>query len=737
MNIKNYIYKIFNTSPHKLIKKVIKKIHIKIKDKKLSNYDFNNESRYIDDKYHLNHSYIDIKDINVSNLGVEDITYLCEKYLNHEFDLLGSGWVKADYSVKVLGVEGKKYSMSLNIKVFDEEGKWLENILLKPYLSYSKHIWKQIDKSYKPIDWQMDFKSGYRFNQKNWYKKQPIGTIEGMDIKVPWELSRMQHLVQMAVFSLELPECRDDLIREFKNQVLDFIMTNPTRMGCNWTCTMDVAIRVANMLLAYDIFKQIDENNILDEYFQRIFSNSIYHHGKFIVNNLEWSEDMAGNHYLSDIIGLLFVASYINRTEETDAWLVFAIQELIESMDKQFYEDGSNFESSTSYHRLSGELMIFGTAITYGILKTDKIKAFNEYNYKLIKRLTPLSKQRFNLQQENFFPDWYLQRLYRSAYFTYDITKPNGNIPQIGDNDSGRFFKFTPVGEFITTDEAVNKYSNLKGYKNLLGKEIYWDENGLKHGAFISSVSALFYDRKFEDINKIYPLEKSIIESISKGINHKITIKNTIPKIEKVNIPNLIFSKHTEIIFSNYNMSNIELSRLKFISYSNFGLYIFKTDKFYLSIMAGPNGQNGNAGHTNNDKLSFELNLNEKDIFVDPGTYLYTPIPNRRNEFRSVKVHNVPIVKGEEQNTCLTLFSMKDETKCHVLSYTNNSIKIYLNYRDVHTVREFKVCADRLIIQDSCNKDFTVNLNEGEVYSNGYGKLKISRDCHLPSNLEK
>jgi PTS system sucrose-specific IIC component len=54
--------------------------------------------------------------------------------------------------------------------------------------------------------------------------------------------------------------------------------------------------------------------------------------------------------------------------------------------------------------------------------------------------------------------------------------------------------------------------------------------------------------------------------------------------------------------------------------------------------------------------LSFELCLCGKDIFVDPGTYLYTPLPEKRNLFRSVNVHNVPIVNCEEQNEMLDLF---------------------------------------------------------------------------------
>ena len=54
---------------------------------------------------------------------------------------------------------------------------------------------------YKTIDWQRDFKSGYRFSSKKWYKSQRKNIPPGVDIKVPWELSRLQHLPQMAIFA--------------------------------------------------------------------------------------------------------------------------------------------------------------------------------------------------------------------------------------------------------------------------------------------------------------------------------------------------------------------------------------------------------------------------------------------------------------------------------------------------------------------------------------------------------
>lgn len=725
MTIKNYINKFKELTLKELIikinKKVLKKVDNKIKREKC----INNDSRFIDNKLRLLDKYIDLCNIKIKKNVIEDLYYLIDKYLKHEFDLLGSGWVNINYDSKPLGVQDNLYKSNISIKKIYKDCKWIENILPKPYIEFSRQIWSCISEDYKPIDWQKDFKSGYRYNSKVWYKDQPIGKYAGVDIKVPWELSRMQHLPQMAVAAVELEEYRKEIILEFKNEVLDFVATNPPNLGCNWTCTMDVAIRISNILLAYDILSDLDDEDILDEKFKSILANSTYKYGKFIINNLEWNGEKSGNHYLSDICGLLFVSSYLNRTEEVDAWLAFSVQEIIECVKNQFHEDGSNFEASTSYHKLSGELMIYSTALIYGILKQDKKEALKSYNYNLVKRLKKSEEQEYNIESDEFFPLWYLERLFKSGCFTLDITKCNNRIPQIGDNDSGRFFKFSPVGEFITCSKAYIKYYNLKNNEDLkISNEDYWDEDILNHSTFISAIGGLFNYKAFEKYCDLYPIESSIVRALSKGkvfnMDKKYYKPISISKVDTTELKNEIVSI---IDYEEYGLNKINLDELKLIAYPDFGIYLFKSQEFYLSIMAGENGQNGNGGHAHNDKLSFELNIQGKDIFVDPGTYLYTPIPRRRDEYRSVNVHNVPIVNDEEQNTFLHAFSMKNETKCLVMDYSGSSIKIYLEYRDVKITREFKICSNRLIIEDRCNKEFRINFNRGEIYSNGYGKL--------------
>src|SRR4029078_8113870 len=88
-------------------------------------------------------------------------------------------------------------------------------------------------------------------------------------------------------------------------------------------------------------------------------------------------------------------------------------------------------------------------------------------------------------------------------------------------------------------------------------------------------------------------------------------------------------------------------------SFPDFGLYLYKTSRIFLAIRCGSIGQRGNGGHAHNDQLSFELNVDGLDFLIDPGTYLYSPIPSRRNEFRSTGMHNPLRKMGAEQNPWL------------------------------------------------------------------------------------
>jgi len=481
----------------------------------------------------------------------DEIKSISENFIKHKFNFLGSGWIHV-------------YLKNNSNKI------------------QSQRISKLIDNNYMPIDWQSDFISGFRWEESLWSKKIKFGQQTGVDIKVPWELGRMQHLPVLS-FSAKLHESFPDDFEnpevyknEFRNQVLDFIAHNPIGYGVHWYNSMEAGIRAANWLLAYDLF--VSSGLIFDSEFENIFKQSIFEHGLYIKANLEWSGGMRGNHYLAGITGLLFISAYLPESEKTNAWLAFAIQELCSEILYQFLEYGGNFEASINYHFFSAELVLH-SIILISNLPPERIESLiKQYpsKWKANKKLLPLSEQMYSFTENRIiFREKIVERLKSIIRFSLDVAKPKGSVPQIGDNDNGHLFKLIPY-EFISNIVQIDNYNNS------LKKEIFLNQ---------SSASLI----------------QSLIE-----------------------------------------LTKTEKSDSKY--YKDFGIYIKRNENYYFNIRCGSIGQNGKGGHAHNDQLSFELNVFGLDFIVDSGTYCYTSYPEKRNLFRSTKMHNTLYFDGREQN---------------------------------------------------------------------------------------
>jgi len=267
------------------------------------------------------------------------------------------------------------------------------------------------------IDWHMDFKVGHHWNPRTYYKRiRPAPYPGGYDIKVPWELSRCQHFARLgqAYWITE----NEKYAQEFVSQVEDWIASNPWPWGVNWACTMDVAIRVVNWLWGYYFFK--DSPTLHDE-FRLAFFKSLLVHGRHIWRNLENQGDFTGNHYIADLVGLIYLGMLCPEFKEARRWREFGLQELEKEMFKQVYPDGVDFEASTSYHRLVTEMFLSATILAQ----------LNGYK----------------------FSQPFMERLEKMVEFVMYLTKPDGTAPLIGDNDNGRLHRLKawdpPVREWV------------------------------------------------------------------------------------------------------------------------------------------------------------------------------------------------------------------------------------------------------------------------------------------------
>ncbi|MDI6738906.1 MAG: alginate lyase family protein [Candidatus Edwardsbacteria bacterium] len=667
---------------------------------------------------------IDARLLDVSGIEEGVARYLAGMYRSHRFDLLGSGWVSAGYDAQAVGVEGHRYTMAVGITGFDRDGRWLRDVLTPAHAVSGGRLWQMVDGHYQPIDWQRDFKSGFRWSTRTWFKDIDRTPAPGADIKIPWELARLQHLPQLALFALRLPELRPVLAQEFRDQVLDFIASNPVAMGVNWACTMDVAIRAANLLVAYDLFSQLDGNHETSAGFRDAFARSVHQHGRHITNNLEWSPYFTANHYLADIAGLLFVAAYLPPAMETDTWLAFAAQELQREIGKQFHDDGSNFEVSTSYHRFSGEMAVYATALLLG-LPSERIAALAALDPQHWRGRPALRDTGAVPSRTHPLPDWYTRRLQGMARYSYDLTKPSGEVPQVGDNDGGRFLRLSPDGLMLANAQARATYCNLRNHQ--ASDETYWDDSQVDHRPFLAACSGLLDIQRLEPLGALFPLEASLVRSLAHGQHLGWPAPAVEPTAADAGVAAPTLPHQATMILRPDGPAGPPLAEgLVLCAYPGSGVYILRSPRLHLTVSAGPNGQCGYGGHAHNDKLSFELQIDGRDFCRDPGTYLYSPLPEIRNRFRSVASHNTAVVNGIEQNRwpagTAGLFRLYSDCRIRVLCVSPRQLAFQIDYRGVKHVRTFTVTNEAVIVTDRCNRRFAQHMNRS-LFSSGYGKL--------------
>lgn len=254
------------------------------------------------------------------------------------------------------------------------------------------------------LPWHTDFKTGREWPLQFCRDIEYLELDRPSDVKVPWELSRAQHVPLLGQAYWLTGDER--FAREYVALVDDWIARNPLGYGVNWACAMDVALRAVSWIWGIYFFGA--SKACADADFRRRLARSLYMHGEFVSRNLETS-DINGNHYLSDAVGLVFLGVLFGGTADGQRWCATGRRILTTEIFAQVYPDGVDHEASTPYHRLVLELFLSG----FLLLERDG----------------------------HAVPADCWQRVERMLDFVAAYTKPDGTAPLIGDADDGRVQK--------------------------------------------------------------------------------------------------------------------------------------------------------------------------------------------------------------------------------------------------------------------------------------------------------
>lgn len=251
------------------------------------------------------------------------------------------------------------------------------------------------------IDWHLDFKSGFRWPSTFYLDLEVTRLTDASDAKVPWELSRCHHLLTLARAATVFEDTR--FADEVEAQLESWVAQNPPGLGINWTNPMEVAIRAVNWVATIGA---LEPWRPLGDPLRAEVARSLQIHGRHIASNLEGTPYLRSNHYLADILGLLFLGASLRGDPHATRWFARAHRWLEREIRSQVYEDGVGFEASLPYHGLALEMFLVAKSVADAHGRP--------------------------------FSAAFHQCLQRMLEATRALRHPNGRIPQFGDNDSGR-----------------------------------------------------------------------------------------------------------------------------------------------------------------------------------------------------------------------------------------------------------------------------------------------------------
>jgi hypothetical protein len=297
-----------------------------------------------------------------------------------------------------------------------------------PFLGYGT---RQLGREPK---WNVDFVSGLEWPHARINDRDVIH-FDGSDIKVPWELSRLQFL---PILGKAYVVTGNERYREnAKRLTSDWITKNPVGVGVNWSIAMEAALRAMSICFVLNLLSPL---RLEEQSWLRAVTHCLWHHMLYIEAHTEFSHLISSNHYLSNVIGLYCLSEFLDG-QGMEARRRMYRQRVESEILRQVYEDGGDYEASIGYHVLVTQMF------TSGLL--------------LMRASNTAPEPRF------------LERLRRMYLVIQRLASPSGQLPQVGDCDDGRV-------ELLLDDLT-----------QMLGSPVH-ERNSLRVSSLIGTGSCLF-----------------------------------------------------------------------------------------------------------------------------------------------------------------------------------------------------------------------------------------------------
>ncbi|HEU4589616.1 MAG TPA: alginate lyase family protein [Steroidobacteraceae bacterium] len=150
------------------------------------------------------------------------------------------------------------------------------------------------------------------------------------------------------------------------------------------------------------------------------------------------------------------------------------------------------------------------------------------------------------------------------------------------------------------------------------------------------------------------------------------------------------------------------------VQFSESGYYLLGTafetpDEVRMLVDAGPLGYLSIAAHGHADALQFLLNVGEREILIDPGTYAYHTDPEWRRYFRSTLAHNTVGIDEQDQSRQAGNFMWSEHARARCIEFeAGGTIQRFVGEHDGYTRLEDPVVHRREIVFDAARHSIEI-----------------------------
>jgi hypothetical protein len=402
------------------------------------------------------------------------------------------------------------------------------------------------------------------------------------NIKYLWEQNRHLHLPLLAQAHVLTGDAR--YAQAIQAHVDSWIVQNPVGRGANWVSALELAIRLINWSLTWQLlggararlFATADGAG-----FRERWLRSVYEQTRMVANNLSRFSS-ANNHLIGEAAGVYLAATTWPRWADVRAWGESCREVLEKECHKQNAPDGGNREQAFGYQTFVLDFLI-------------------------------LAGLAARARGEDFSPV-YWRRIEVMIDFLASMTDTAGRMPMVGDADDGYVVKlasepgFSPHGSLIATGAVLFERPDLAA----------------KAGAVDGKTVTLLG-----------------VQAVRRLAHLKQRARGG-------------FRPQLQVTESGYFL---------------LGTAFDTPDEVRMLVDAGPLGYLSLAAHGHADALAFTLNIGDREILVDPGTYAYHTEPQWRRYFRGTSAHNTVAIDGQDQSLQAGNFMWTDHARARCIEF--------------------------------------------------------------------